>query len=69
MVMQNNEPDIMVCVHCATYNQEKFIGRTIEGFLQQKTDFPFVVVVMDDASTDHNPQIIQEYGDKYPDII
>ena len=67
--MLDNSQEIMVCVHCATYNQEKYIAQTIEGFLMQKTDFPFVVVVTDDASTDNNPKIIQEYANKYPDII
>ncbi len=67
--MQDSQPDIMLCVHCSTYNQEKYIAKTLEGFLMQKTSFPYVVVVVDDASTDHNPQIIQEYAEKYPDII
>jgi glycosyltransferase involved in cell wall biosynthesis len=35
----------------------------------QQTDFPFVAVVHDDASTDGTASIIREYAEKYPDII
>lgn len=65
--MMNEE--LMVCIQCATYNQEKYIGQTLEGIVTQKTNFPFVVVVVDDASTDHNADIIREYEAKYPDIV
>lgn len=56
-------------VLCNTYNQEKYIEDAIRGFLLQKTDFPFEVIVHDDASIDKNPTIIQEYARKYPSII
>ena len=59
----------LVSIRCATYNQEKYIGKTLEGIVSQKTDFPFIVVVIDDASTDHNADIIREYEAKYPDIV
>ncbi len=61
--------NIGVSVLCATYNQEKYIRQCLEGFVMQKTNFPFEVIVNDDASTDKTPKIIQEYADKYPNII
>lgn len=61
--------DIMVSVLCATYNQEKYIGKALESFVAQKTDFPFEVIVHDDASTDHTAEIIRKYAKRYPDII
>ncbi len=63
----SNQP--LVCIRCATYNQEKYIGQTLEGIVAQRTTFPFIVVVVDDASTDNNPTIIREYEKKYPDIV
>lgn len=35
----------------------------------QKTDFPFIAIVHDDASTDNTPDIIRKYAEKYPHII
>ncbi|MDE6005950.1 MAG: glycosyltransferase [Muribaculaceae bacterium] len=61
-------PPILV-VRCATFNQEKYIGTTLEGFVTQKTKFPFIVIVHDDASTDNTPNIIKEYSEKYPHLI
>lgn len=56
-------------INCITYNQEKFIRQTLDGFLMQKTNFPFVIYISDDASTDKTPEIIKEYAEKYPDIV
>lgn len=38
---------VMVSIHCIAYNQEKYIRDTLDGFVMQKTDFPFVAVVHD----------------------
>lgn len=58
-----------VCISSIAYNQEAFIAQTLEGFVMQQTDFPFVAVVHDDASTDGTADIIRKYAEKYPDII
>lgn len=63
----NNVP--LVSILCAAYNQEKYIAQTIEGFLMQKVNFPFEVIIHDDASTDKTAEIIRSYEEKYPDII
>ena len=51
----------MVLVLCMTYNHEKYIEDALKGFVMQKTDFPFVVAVVDDASTDNNASVITDY--------
>ncbi len=61
--------EIGVSVLCAAYNQEKYIRQTLESLVMQKTNFPFEIIVNDDASTDKTPEIIKEYADKYPNII
>ena len=61
------EPLVSIC--CITYNHENCIRDAIEGFLMQKTDFPFEILIHDDASTDSTADIIKEYEEKYPDII
>ena len=59
----------LVSVYCLTYNHEKYIRDALEGFVSQKTSFPFEVYVHDDASTDNTATIIKEYAKKYPGII
>jgi len=60
---------VYVSIICMTFNQESYIKKTIEGFLMQNTDFKFEILIHDDASTDSTPQIINEYAEKYPDLI
>lgn len=59
----------LVAINCITYNQELYIRDCLEGFVMQKTDFPYVAIVHDDASTDGTASIIREYAEKYPEII
>lgn len=65
--MMNN--DVMVSVYCLAYNHEKYIRDCLDGFVNQKTNFKFEVIVHDDASTDNTADIIREYAEKHPDII
>lgn len=61
--------EALVTIRCFTYNHESYIRQCLEGFVRQKTTFPFQALVHDDASTDGTAKIIQEYAEKYPDII
>ena len=61
--------EIMVSICCLTYNHEKYIRKALEGFVNQKTNFKFEVLIHDDASTDGTADIIREYEAKYPEII
>ncbi len=61
--------EIKVSVVCNAYNHELYIRDALDGFLMQKTSFPFEVLIHDDASTDNTAAIIREYEEKYPDII
>lgn len=51
--------DYKVLVRCFTYNQSKYIEETLKGFSIQKTDFPFICIVIDDASTDGEQEVIK----------
>jgi glycosyltransferase involved in cell wall biosynthesis len=52
-----------------TYNHVSFIEDALKGFVMQKTNFPFIAVIVDDASTDGTASIIKQYEETYPDII
>ncbi len=59
----------LVSMVCDTYNQAPFIGKTLEGFLMQKTTFPVEIVVHDDASTDGTAEIVSRYEKEHPDLF
>lgn len=59
----------MVSICCITYNHEHFIHETIEGFLKQTTKFPVEIIIHDDASTDGTALIIQNYANRFPELI
>lgn len=59
----------LVVIRCITYNHEPYLRDALEGFVMQQTDFPFVAIIHDDASTDKTAEILKEYAEKYPDII
>lgn len=56
----------LVSIVCTAYNHEDYIKDALEGFVSQKTTFPFEIIVHDDASTDSTAEIIKEYEQKYP---
>ena len=58
-----------VTIYCTAYNHEAYIRDALDGFLAQKTDFPYEVLVTDDASSDGTSAILREYQEKYPEVI
>lgn len=65
--MKNDE--IMVSVVCDVYNHEPYLRQCFDGFVMQKTNFKFEILVHDDASTDKSADIIMEYTNKYPNLF
>lgn len=62
------EKKYMVGIRCATYNQSQYIRQTLDGFTCQRTDFPYIAMVTDDASTDGTPSVIESYLEEHFDI-
>lgn len=65
----NKKEECLVSIYCLTYNHKNYIKKCLDGFVMQKTNFKFKAIVYDDCSTDGTREIVQEYADKYPDII
>ncbi len=64
-----NEEDILVSVICTVYNHEKYLKKCLDGFIMQKTDFRFEVLINEDASTDGSSDILHEYQKKEPNLF
>lgn len=60
-------PVVSVCVQ--TYQHAIYIRECLDGILMQETDFPFEILLGEDASTDGTRAICIEYAEKYPDKI
>lgn len=60
---------VKVSILCVVYNHEQYVQKALESFVSQKTDFPYEIIVHDDASTDDSARIIKEYAARYPDRI
>ena len=60
--------EFLVCVNCLTYNHSAYIRDAMNGFCMQQTDFPFVCVIVDDASTDGNQDVIKAYLAEHFDL-
>lgn len=61
--------EIDVSILCITYNQDRYISKSIDSFLMQEVDFKIEIIVADDFSTDKTRDIIRSYHEKYPDKI
>ena len=64
-----DNPAMRVSVAITTYNHENFIADALDGVLKQEVDFPYELVVGDDASTDRTRDILRSYREKYPDKV
>jgi glycosyltransferase involved in cell wall biosynthesis len=65
----SKQENIQVSILCPAYNHSIYIRDAIDSFLSQKTNFDYEIVINDDCSTDDTRTIIEEYAQKYPDII
>lgn len=59
----------LVSISCVSFNHEAYIARALDSFLMQETDFPYEILIYDDASTDRTQAIIRDYEEEYPDLI
>lgn len=51
----------MVATRCFTFNHAPYIEDAMNGFATQETTFPVVTLIIDDASTDGEPEVIRKY--------
>ncbi|MBR4772220.1 MAG: glycosyltransferase [Bacteroidales bacterium] len=58
-----------IVIQIITYNQEDLIRRALDSILCQKEWGLYRIVVSDDCSKDRTWEVLQEYQQKYPEII
>lgn len=58
-----------IIIRVITYNQEDLIRRALESVLCQKEWGLYRIVISDDCSKDRTWEILQDYQEKYPEII
>nr|WP_295347321.1 glycosyltransferase [uncultured Streptococcus sp.] len=58
-----------VSIICTNYNKGDWVREAMDSFLNQRTNFDFEIIIIDDASTDHSYEIIQDYQNKFPEKV
>ena len=59
---QRKEYKYMVATRCFTYNHAPYIEDALRGFAMQETTFPVVYIIVDDASTDGEPEVLRRWA-------
>lgn len=60
--------DYKLSVIFITYNHAQFVEKALMSVINQKTDFPFEVVVGDDCSTDGTQDILKRIASEHPEV-
>lgn len=56
-------------VSLVTFQEQPYVRQALEAALQQRTDFPFEVIVGDDASTDGTQDVLKDIAAHNPDQV
>ena len=62
---ESSFPVFFLRIHCVTYNHASFVEETMNGFCMQQTNFPYIAIIIDDASTDGEQNVIRRYLDEH----
>lgn len=60
---------ILISIIIPSYNRADTVGQTIDSIIAQKVDADIEIVIGDDCSTDNAREVLEQYRQKYPDII
>lgn len=67
--MKENEEKIKVSVTLIAYKHGAYIRKCLDSIFSQKVNFRYEVIIADDCSNDGTKEILEEYKNKYPDIL
>lgn len=60
---------MLISVIIPSYNRADTVGQTIDSIIAQEVDADIEIVIGDDCSTDNAREVLEQYRQKYPDII
>ena len=60
---------ILISVIIPSHNRSNTVSQTIQSIIDQNFDKRFEIIIGDDCSTDNAREVLQEYQQKYPEII
>ena len=66
---ENTKEGVVLSVCMLAYNHERWISKSIEGVLMQKTNFKYELIIGEDCSNDGTRDIILSYSKMYPALI
>lgn len=66
MSERSHAPAITIVMPC--YNTDRYLKKTMSSILAQ-TFSDYEIIMVDDGSTDNTPQLLDDYAERYPDII
>lgn len=64
-----NSKDPLVSIIVLAYQHANFISHCLDGILEQKTEFPFEIIIGEDGSTDGTLKIVKQYTKNHPEKI
>jgi glycosyltransferase involved in cell wall biosynthesis len=59
----------MISIVICTYNRRRLLPRAIESVIAQDFSFPYELIIVDNASTDGTPDLIEKWRKQYPSLI
>jgi len=59
----------LISIIVLAYQHADFIAQCLEGILNQKTEFPYEIIIGEDGSTDGTKEIVRGFAKSYPDRI
>jgi len=60
----SSRPEFDLQIIVPVYNAEKYVKECIDSILSQKTHYSFLLVIVDDGSTDSGPEELKRYEDR-----
>lgn len=65
--MKSSSPKVSIVT--ISYNQADYIETALESFVSQEVNFPFEIIVADDASKDKTQTIVRRFEKAYPHLF